>query len=133
MAAPIIPQIFIPGPRLIDGSDLNNAMANDLAGSQDTLTATGTTRATATQLTVQINRFSTVGASGQCILPPCKAGEYVIIYNYGANTLTVIGFLSTDTIDGAASVTISAATRGALFYCLTPGAWYSSALGATTT
>lgn len=132
MALPIVPQPFQSGFRLIDGSLLNSVLANDQTSTQDAVALSGTTRATAFQVTTNVTRFTTVPASTIALLPQAVPGQYVILINSGAQTLTMNGFVSTDTIDGNASATLSTANRAALLYCLTAGAWISFLLGATT-
>jgi hypothetical protein len=135
--AAVVPQIFTPGFRLIDGSALNTALANNFVSSQDSMTANGTTKATGTQITTQIARFTTVGASGVAILPPATAGSEVGIVNAGANTLTIYPYAATDVIDGnsaGASTTLSTANRAAWFICTaaSPGQWVSGLFGAVS-
>jgi hypothetical protein len=55
----------------------------------NTLTATGSTQGTALALPADVNRFTTVAASTGTILPPMNPGDEVIIYNGGANALSV--------------------------------------------
>lgn len=130
MAALISPAPFQPGFRLIDGDQLNKAIASDVVNSQDGMVANGTTRITGTQIQAELNRFTTVASGGIALMPPALPGTQVLVMNAGANALTLDGFASTDTIDGGASATLSVATRGAWFTCTTAGAWISAALGA---
>jgi hypothetical protein len=135
MANPVIPQPFAPGLALQDGSALNSAMANDIAGSQYAITAAGTGQATGYQLTQPVNYISTVAAGTFVNLPRAIQGAYALVFNYGANTLGIGTYLATDTIDGVigtTGTTLTAAHRGALFYCVSPGVWISFLLGAVS-
>jgi len=69
------------------------------------LTATGTTQATALQLSAVMNAMGTTAASTGVKLPPCEAGAVVYIYNGGANTLQVYSNETT-------GVTMNAAVAG---------------------
>lgn len=123
---------FQYGPRLQGGEALDIAIASGIVTCENGIVCNGTSRAAATQLRAVVNYCSTVAASGQAILPKAIPGAQIRVYNYGANTLTLIGFTSSDTIDTAASVTLSAANRGADFDCIDLGKWVSGLVGATT-
>jgi len=69
------------------------------------LTATGSTQATALQLSAVMNAMGTTAASTGVKLPPCEAGAVVYIYNGGANTLQVYSNETT-------GVTMNAAVAG---------------------
>lgn len=69
------------------------------------LTATGTTQATALQLSAVMNAMGTTAASTGVKLPPCEAGAVVYIYNGGASTLQVYSNETT-------GVTMNAAVAG---------------------
>ena len=61
-----------------------------LAGTvANALTAAGNSQATALALPADINRFTTVAASTGTILPAMNPGDYVEIFNGGANALAV--------------------------------------------
>lgn len=70
------------------------------------LTATGSTQATALQLSAVANTIGTTASSTGVKLPPCEAGALVFIYNAGAQTLTIYTNETT-------GVTINAAVAGA--------------------
>lgn len=123
---------FAQGFALQDGGAMDLALSSDHPSSQDTISVSGTTRATAWQIQAFQNYFTTVGASAQAILPAALPGRRVTCFNLGANTLTFIGFAAADTIDGSASVTLTTANRGVVFYCEASGKWISALLGATT-
>jgi len=69
------------------------------------LTATGTTQATALQLSAVMNAMGTTAASTGVKLPPCEAGAVVYVYNGGASTLQVYSNETT-------GVTMNAAVAG---------------------
>lgn len=69
------------------------------------LTATGTTQATALQLSAVMNAIGTTAASTGVKLPPCEAGAVVYVYNGGANTLQIYS-------NETAGVTMNAAVAG---------------------
>lgn len=79
-------------------SQANNIVSSGLSAIQaqaivgtvaNNLTATGSTQGTALPLPATINRFTTVAASAGTILPLMNPGDYVSIYNAGANALSV--------------------------------------------
>lgn len=53
------------------------------------LTATGSSQTDALVLTSNFNRFGTVGSSTGAVLPAARSQGPVVIYNGGANALTV--------------------------------------------
>ena len=57
--------------------------------SATTLAAAGTTQGTATSITAASNYVGTVAASSGVILPTSQPGDEFLIYNGGANALTV--------------------------------------------
>ena len=130
---PVYPAPFQSGIRMHSGEALNKQLASPVVSSQDGLAVTGTTRATALQLLTMLNRFATVGASAQAILPPAMAGTRCLVMSTsGQSNLTVIGYSSADTIDGNATATLTAANRGAWFYCIARGVWVSELMGAAS-
>lgn len=65
-----------------------------VGGINATVSAAGTTQGTATVVSAGVVNVSTVGASAGIILPACSPGDEQIIYNSGANTLTIYPDLS---------------------------------------
>lgn len=118
------------GPGLVSGTDLANAASIDYKGMENAIVCNGTTTPTATQLRACFNFVATVASSGRAILPKAVPGAWCMVFNAGANTLTIVGFVSTDTIDTAASTTLSAANRVATFVCSGAGLWISTLGGA---
>lgn len=64
---------------------LMQAFGNAVTG----LTAAGTTQGTALQLSSAVNRVTTVAANSGVLLPLAQPGDEVLVYNGGANVLTV--------------------------------------------
>jgi hypothetical protein len=98
----------------------------------DTIIAhAGGGQALATVLTAEINRISTVAASGDSImLPASKPGLDVIVINHGANPMQVYGS-GTDTINDVATATGVSQMQGSvtIYVCTTAGNWYANGLG----
>ena len=118
------------GPALPAGQALNDSLSRSTFSADSAVTVNGTTRALATQLQAAISVCSTVGAGGLALLPQALPGRRAVVFNTGANTLAIQGYVASDTIDGAASTTMTTANRGAEFYCTSPGVWLSAKLGA---
>lgn len=95
------------------------AIAGTVANTQ---TATGSTQATALALPADITRFTTVAASTGTILPAMNPGDYVEIYNGGANALSVYppvgGAINAIATNSAFSV--ATATPYCRVRCITP-------------
>ncbi|MGN8022276.1 hypothetical protein ACTJJ7_16355 [Phyllobacterium sp. 22229] len=143
--ANILSRAFTAGFRLINGSHLNewfDAINNAFNGTtafpiQSStaagLTAAGTTQANALPITSSVNVITTAAASTGVVLPPVSTvgvGGYVVIFNRGANPIKVYG-AGSDSIDGAASVTLTNALR-CEYYAVAPGTWLSAQLGAVS-
>lgn len=123
---------FTSGPRLTDGDDLNKAFAQPANSIVDGLVATGTTRATALQLTAAINQIATAAANtGVRLNDALPPGAPQIIYNDGASPLTVY---ATNTIDGTAGATgvALANAKRCQYTKLASGGWISAQLGAVS-
>jgi hypothetical protein len=129
-----LPQPFLPGPQLIDGSKLNTALAAGLSSYTDSIVALAGGGATgATQLTSIINRVTTVATANDSVMMPVSApGTTVKVLNSGANTLklfanTVSALQSgvLDTLNGTAGATgiTVAAGQAAELSCYSAGAW----------
>lgn len=80
-------------------------------------TATGTTQATGYALTQDVTVFSTVGASSGATCPNVGAGS-IVIYNGGANSLTVYPPVGGKINSGATNggVTVATNTCLVIFY-----------------
>lgn len=134
--AAVYPTPFQPGPRLIDGTDLNAALAMPLRSSQDNITAhAGGTQAAAYQLGPALNRVTVVATAGDSVrLPPSAAGRTVTVINADASdAMQVFGF-GTDTINGAATATGISQPAGTTFVynCTTKGNWVQNGAAAGT-
>jgi len=124
----------VPGKSLSFNDYLQNGLLN-LNGANSTygITAAGTTQATGFQLNSPYNEVDTVGASSGVNLPNSSGKhsvpyQFCVIYNNGANTLTVYAAQGTsDTINGVAGATgISMnANSAALFASAKAGVWAS--------
>lgn len=95
-----------------------------------TITAAGSTLATATALNSNLNVVTTAGASTGVSLPAnAHPGEIVFVYNAGANALSVYPATATGTIaGGSAGAAVSLAvtnikTRNAMFICVGTDTW----------
>lgn len=58
-------------------------------GANLTVSAAGTTQATATALPTSNNFISTAAASSGVILPSTQQGDWIVVFNGGANPVTV--------------------------------------------
>lgn len=125
-----VPSPFPTTKGLIDGSDLNKALAADASSVQSGLTALGATKATALQLTSVVSELSVVAAGTGVILPTSMVpGQTVVVFNNGANAVQVFA-PGTITIDGvgAAGVPLTNAKR-CLYTMVQPGVIISAQLG----
>lgn len=123
---------FVPGPRLIDGSELNKGLEQPTLSTETAAVATGTTRATAKALKAALTVFGTVAAStGAALDSTLPPGSSQIVYNDGASTLTVYANDTIDGVAGATGVSLSAAAR-CVYTRLAGGTWKSALLGAVS-
>ena len=100
----------------------------------NTLTAAGTTRADALQLSKQINNVTTAASGTGVILPTgITAGMRIVIFNAGANPIKVYA-TGSETIDGTAGstgVTLTNANR-CEYFATSSTTWVSAKLGAVS-
>ncbi len=119
------------GPALQDGQWLLGVAAGNNRAYKNGVTATGTTKAGAFQLPagVQLIEIDTVAANSGVLMPAAVAGQIVMIFNSGANTLNIWG-RGTDTIGNTATATARtmAANASAVFFCAKNGSWGATAL-----
>jgi hypothetical protein len=120
------------GPNLVAGQDLNNALGLDQCHADTAAAATGTTLATAYQIVASHTVFTTVVAGGRAKAQQAVPGTRMSLFNTGGNTLTISGFAATDTFDGNASFTLSAANRATWVFCDNPGQWRTALMGTTS-
>ena len=109
------------------------AAVNTVGSPANNLTALGTTRATALQLTARLNNVTTAAASTGVTLPPGIPGVRVTLFNAGANAIQVYGSGSDtiDTIAGSTGVVLTAAAR-CEYFCVAPGVIVSAKMGAVS-
>ncbi len=125
-----VPQPFVPGQRLADNNELNAFLSLPGVSVTYNEVAAGTTLADATPLRTAITQLATVAAATGVALASLTPGKSQVIYHNGASTLTVYapsGYL----VDGAASVSLSAAAR-CVYTCIAPGVIISALLGAVS-
>lgn len=122
-----ITQTFQPGFRLIDGNDLNNALAVDGGSYASGLTATaGGGQANALALATAYNEIDTVVTANDSVkLPQAKPGVSITVINNTANAAQIFG-AGTDTINGVAFGTgvSQAGGKVAVYYCAAIGKWF---------
>lgn len=76
--------------REIMGGGFSAVSADAIQGGvNSTISAAGTTQGTATAITTSNNFITTAAASSGVILPASQQGDWLIIYNGGANAVTV--------------------------------------------
>lgn len=124
------PTPFIPGPRLIDGSDLNKAFAGQNFSTQSGIVAhAGGGSTSAYQLIATINKVDTVAtANDSVILPKSSPGLDLFVVNNGANTLAVYPNTTNgaaDTIQGVTTQYSVGAGQTAEFLVAAKNAWFA--------
>ena len=113
-------------PSRVQGAGQSGGAAQAICGQVDnSVTAAGTTATDATQVNNTWVRVSTAAASTGVKLPVAEVGAMMVVRNDGANTLTVYPQTGA-TIDGAASVSVTAA-KATLFFGTSPTTWVTLA------
>lgn len=120
-----------PGPRLVDGTWLNALASGQNWDFQSGLTAVGNSQATALQLVAGNYQYEvdTAAASTGVALPACSAGTSLIIYNNGANTITVYPSITNNPATGAQDTilnttsTTQATHTQKMYSCAKTGVW----------
>ena len=121
------------GPGMVDGVWLNALSGGQNEIYVNGLTATGTSQATAYQLPggAALVEFDTVASSTGAALPFCIAGQEFLLYNNGAQTLTVYPSIANnpvtaaqDTINNTTSVTVATHVMEQ-FGCAKNGVWFA--------
>jgi hypothetical protein len=117
------PTLFQPGFRLIDGTDLNKAIAGFSLSTDSGVTAsTVQTRAGAKQLTQAITSVTTSAASDAVKLPASGAGalNMLVVFNESGQTVQVFPGGANDIIDGgtAGAAVNLGNNKGAIFACV---------------
>jgi len=90
----------------------------------DGLTATGSTRADALQLTYIYNSIDTAAAGTGIKLPPTQMGTTIYVSNSGASTITVYPYEAATTVNQTTSASI-AKDHTSIFFAVTNSMWYS--------
>lgn len=129
----LLARILTGGDASVQGVSLQLGAGEFLYESaSDNLTAhAGGGQASATLLSSELNRVTTVATAGDSVaLPPSAPGLTVIVENAGVNPMQVYGS-GTDTINGVASATGVAQMQSsvAIYTCYTAGAWFVNGLG----
>lgn len=126
------------GFQTVDGVWLNGLANGQNYSYQSGITAAGTTQATATQLSASIylQEVDTAAASTGVNLPPCVPGTQIILYNNGAQTLTVypavannvlVSPAAQDTINNGTTLSGGLTTHTQIaFACMKAGVWSAS-------
>ncbi len=111
--------------KMMGGSGIPAGMATAITGGVlNTLTATGTTQATAYTVNLGTAFFSTVGASSGAVLTAGAPGDDVWIYNGGANTLTVYPPSGAKINGGSTNAGVSLGTNTSMFLrCISATQW----------
>ncbi len=120
-------QLFQPGPRLIDGSNLNEAFAYPKVAYKNGITATPSgTVADSVELTETISRVTAVAtAADGVLLPAAVPGAMMIVINADAADSMTVFAKGGSTINGTAGATGVAQAAGitALYVCAVLGEW----------
>lgn len=90
----------------------------------DGLTATGSTRSDALQLTYVYNSVDTAAAGTGVLLPPTQMGATIYIANSGASTIKVYPYEAATTVNQTTSTSIPKDHTSILF-AVTNAMWYS--------
>lgn len=90
---------------------------------QDTLSAAGTTQATATSIIEGFAVFTTVGASSGGIMPTAGGKSITVVVNAGANTLTVYPAVGEKFNNGAANAGVQIASGKAGLFVPSANRW----------
>lgn len=111
----------MPQGRKLVASGLSGPLANAVCGDvANSLTATGSTQATALQLQADINRFTTVAASTGAILPSLNPGDSCVVFNGGASALLVYPPVggTINALAANAGYSVATTARTAVFFCV---------------
>jgi len=90
----------------------------------DGLTAVGSTRADALQLTRVYNSVDTAASGTGVLLPPTQMGATIFIANSGANTIKVYPYDTGSTINQTTSASI-VSNFSSVFFAVSATKWYS--------
>jgi hypothetical protein len=112
-------------PSRVMGAGASQLMTVAICGDGvDGLTATGTTRSDALQLTKIYNSVDTATAGTGVKLPPTQMGEVIYIANSGASTIKVYPYEAATTVNQTTSASI-AKDYTSIFFAVSNSKWYS--------
>lgn len=111
--------------REIMGGGISAIAADAIQGGVNlTITAAGTTQATATALTTSNNQITTAASGSGVILPATQQGDWVVLYNGGANAVAVypnVGAkINSLTTNGSA---LLAPNTACIYFCFSSTQW----------
>lgn len=112
---PLQARLVTAGLSAVEAAAICGTVANSL-------TATGSTQATALALPADVNRFTTVAASTGAILPAMNPGDSMVVFNGGANALSLyppVGGIING-LSANAAYSVAAATPTVEIICVTP-------------
>src|SRR6185295_12720761 len=96
-------RLTVAGVSAVTAKAIQGIASNGMSGA-------GTTQATATPLQCDVCKFSTVGANSGAIIPPSNSGDSGIVYNAGANALSLYPPVGAIINGGATNAAYSIAT-----------------------
>jgi hypothetical protein len=112
-------------PSRVLGAGASSLMTVAICGDGvDGLTAAGTTRADALQLTKVYNSVNTAASGTGVLLPPTQMGAVIYIANSGANTISVYPYEAATTINQTSSASV-ASNFSSIFFAVSAAKWYS--------
>ena len=112
-------------PSRVMGAGASSLMTVAICGDGvDSLTAVGSTRADALQLTRIYNSVDTAASGTGVLLPPTQMGATIFIANSGANTIKVYPYDTGSTINQTTSASI-ASNYSSIFFAVSATKWYS--------
>ena len=112
-------------PSRVLGAGASSLMTVAICGDGvDGLTAVGSTRADALQLTKIYNSVDTAASGTGVLLLPTQMGATIYIANSGANTINVYPYESATTINQTTSASI-ASNFSSIFFAVSATKWYS--------
>jgi len=111
---------------LVQAGIFGNTAAAILGDVATGVSAAGTTQATATSLTANVNVIGTAAASSGVVVPASEAGDVIEVYNQGANALAVYppGSEIIDALSASASFAVGAG-KAATFRKVSATTWVS--------
>ncbi len=112
-------------PSRVMGAGATSLMTVAVCGDGvDGLTAVGSTRADALQLTRVYNSVDTAASGTGVLLPPTQMGATIFIANSGANTIKIYPYDTGSTINQTTSASI-VSNFSSVFFAVSATKWYS--------